>query len=455
MILLGSTLAAGLLMTSPFGDDARLDLEARFGTDVVEQGVSLTLGGPGVWLKGEYGGESGLVLGLDAHNIDFVPNGALDRNLFVRLAPYVGWRWSRGEHWRLGGLFRYVLLPDAIPDSDYAVLELSAQWRERGKLSVNHSADRFGLGESSTAYEAGLTWPLGRGLALAGQVGWHDFSNVAGDDYVYAGLALVASSARFDLAVGYQALNGTGDRLFDPLGSAPGWVMTLTARQGPAPSWAAQGPAWLDRLSASAELRSQYISSGITQTFGSPAVQLAVEVASTGGTYFEIWGSNVDYVPDGGDTDGADVEIDYTLGHRIEMAGKWGLVGRISYYTYPGAENRSDDWDEAEAVVEATWDKRLRLKVGYVAETAGVDEPRVGYAVRWRQPLGDAWSSAIEVGYKDKRDWGQSYEWAMAELARPIGPISARLRYWYTSQRGRRDNGTADPAWEFALAWSL
>lgn len=434
---------------------SELRMEARLGTDLVEQGVSLTLGGPGFWLHGEYGDETGAFFGLDAHNIDFVPNGALDRNLFVRLSPYAGWRWAWGEQWRVGGLLRYVALPDAIPDSDYAVLELRADWRDRASLSINHSADRFGLGESSTAYEAAGTWPLARGLALRGQVGWHRFDAIAGDDYGYAGLALVAATPKYELELAYHAMDGAGETIFDPLGGAPGWVLTLTGRQGPAPAWAAPAYGWTDRLSLSAELRSQYIASGIAQTFGSPAVQMTVEYATPGGTYFEVWGSNVDYVPDGGNTDGADVEIDYTLGHRFVLSPRWKLVTRVSWYTYPGAEDRREQWDEVEGLVEATWNDRLRLKVGYTHDTAGIDEPRVGYALRWRQPLGSTWTGGIEVGHKDKRDWGQTYQWAMAELGRPIGPFTAKLRYWYTSQSGRRDNGTADPAWEFALGWNL
>lgn len=450
-----AAVAAGLVLWASSARGAELSLEGRFGTDLVEQGVSQTRGEPGMWLQAEYGGDTGAFIGLDAHNIDFVPNGALDRNLFVRLAPYAGWRLPVGDSLRLSGLLRYVVLPDAQPDSDYALVELRADWRDRVRASINHSPDRFNSGESTTVYELSGVLPLRPGFALRGLAGWHDFDAFAGDNYAYAGLALAAGTPRFEVELAYHAMDDAGERLFDPLGSVPGWVLIVTGRQGRAPSWAAPAPAWLDRFSLYGELRSQYVSSGIAQTFGSPAVQLAVEYATPGGTYFEVWGSNVDYVPDGDPAVGADSEIDYTLGHRFVLGEHWKLSARAAYYAYPGADNRSDEWDELEYVFEGTWNDRLRLKYGYTPNAASVDKPRVGYAVRWKQPLPRDWASALEVGYKDKRDWGQSYRWAMFELARPVGPVTAKLRYWYTAHEGRRDNGTADPTWEFALGWGL
>jgi uncharacterized protein (TIGR02001 family) len=433
-----------------------LQLEGRFGTQLVEQGLSLTRGEPGVWLHGEYGARTGFYAGLDAHNIDFVPNGALDRNLFVRISPYVGWRFALGEAFRLSGEARYVYIPDAIPDTRYPVFEAALDWRERVRASINHSPDRFGLGESTTDYEVAGTWPLRRGLALRGVGGFHDFNRVGGSDYAYAGVGIIASTPKFDIAVDYHVLDGDGDRMFGAVGGQPGVVLTLIGRSGDAPDWASEaGPAWLDRVSVYGELRTEYISSGIAQTLRSPAVQLAMEYASPGGTYFELWGSNVDYTANGDPVEGADTEIDYTLGHRFTLSKDWNASARAAWYAYPGAIDRKSEWDEGEAIVEATWRERLRLKAGYVPRSAGVHEPRAAYAVRWKQPLGDTWKSSIELGYKDKRDWGQSYEWGMVQVSRPVGPFDAIVRYWYTAPRGRRDNGTADPTFEFALGWSL
>lgn len=46
-------------------------------------------------------------------------------------------------------------------------------------------------------------------------------------------------------------------------------------------------------------------------------------------------------------------------------------------------------------------------------------------------------------GHKDKRGRGQSYNWSMFGLPRPIGPVNDMLRYWYTSHSGRRGDESA------------
>jgi uncharacterized protein (TIGR02001 family) len=434
---------------------AELSLEGRFATELVEQGVSLTHGEPGMWLGAEFGGDTGGFAGLHAHNIDVVPNGALDRNLFVRISPYVGWRMRLTDHLRVETMLRYVLLPDAIPDSDYMVVEAAVDWREAVRLSVNHSADRFNRGETTTAYELAGTWPFHRGFALRGLAGWHDYATLGGNDYAYAGVGLVAGTPRFDIELAYHVLDDAGERLFHPIGGSPGLALSVSGRLGREPSWAANQPAWLERVSLYGELRSKYMSSGITQTYDSPAVQLGIEYATPGGTYVEIWGTNVDYVPDGDPTVGADSEIDYTLGHRFALSKDWKLTARVSMYAYPGADERSDEWDETEYVVETTWRDRLRLKYGFTPDAASVHQPKSGYAVRWRQPVGKDWRATLEIGHKDKRDWGPSYDWGMVEVAHTLGPVNAMLRYWYTSHEGRRADGTADPTWELAWGWGM
>lgn len=78
-------------------------------------------------------------------------------------------------------------------------------------------------------------------------------------------------------------------------------------------------------VSGGLALTSDYVSSGLTQTDGDPALQGYVEMETAGGFYAGIWASNVDL---GGD----DIEVDLYLGFRNELAS--GISYDLGYYRY-------------------------------------------------------------------------------------------------------------------------
>lgn len=94
-------------------------------------------------------------------------------------------------------------------------------------------------------------------------------------------------------------------------------------------------------ISGGVTLVSDYRFRGISQTDKRPAVQGSVTVAHSSGLYAGVWGSSIDdYV-----ANGADQEIDFTLGYRRSF-GSTTIDGGVLYYYYPGSGGVDSDFFE-------------------------------------------------------------------------------------------------------------
>jgi uncharacterized protein (TIGR02001 family) len=94
-------------------------------------------------------------------------------------------------------------------------------------------------------------------------------------------------------------------------------------------------------ISGGATLVSDYRFRGISQTDRRFAVQGTFTVAHESGLYGTVWGSSIDdYV-----YNGADQEIDLTLGYRRTFGGTTFDAG-VLYYYYPGSGGISSDFFE-------------------------------------------------------------------------------------------------------------
>jgi len=84
-------------------------------------------------------------------------------------------------------------------------------------------------------------------------------------------------------------------------------------------------------------LSSEYMWRGMTQSDGQAAISGGFDISGESGTYFGIWGSNVEYGDD------ATMELDYYLGYAGETEG--GLSYDIGYllYDFPGADYDAEE----------------------------------------------------------------------------------------------------------------
>jgi uncharacterized protein (TIGR02001 family) len=114
-------------------------------------------------------------------------------------------------------------------------------------------------------------------------------------------------------------------------------------------------------LSASVTLASQYISRGIRQSWGRPAVQAGIDYTSPSGWNAGVWTSSIDdrFVEDGS------IELDLYAGYG-GSAGAIGYNAALTWYSYPGAKVSATGtrYDYAELQTGLSW-KSLYAKYYY------------------------------------------------------------------------------------------
>lgn len=140
-------------------------------------------------------------------------------------------------------------------------------------------------------------------------------------------------------------------------------------------------------FSANVALTSEYYFRGLSQTDDAPAIQggfdYGVDFNKSVGAYVGVWGSNVDF-NEGGDTDGATVEIDL-YGGLAGAVGNFGWDVGFIYYTYPGAAS-SLEYDFVEVQGALSYDFGIAstsISLNYSPENFG--------------DSGEAWYTKIAV----------------------------------------------------------
>lgn len=96
-------------------------------------------------------------------------------------------------------------------------------------------------------------------------------------------------------------------------------------------------------ISSNITLSSDYISRGVSQTIGDPAIQGSIEYSHENEFYAGTWASNVDYydesAPDADpiDDDRASHELDFYAGYSDDITDQIGWDISLYLYTYPDA----------------------------------------------------------------------------------------------------------------------
>lgn len=218
----------------------------------------------------------------------------------------------------------------------------------------------------------------------------------------------------------------------------------VTAMLGGAAVCAAALPALADevpagddrRWSANASVASQYVSRGLRQTWGRPALQAGVDYTSPSGFYAGVWGSQVsDHV-----IAGAHAEVDTYLGYATTVAHGVELTTGLYRYWYPGARydkaaggGPATGYDYTEWMVGAGW-RSVSVKLwttlsnyfGFDGNSLadGIDRGSRGstYAeANWAVPLPNNFTLGLHVGHEHVRNHSAfSFTDYRVELSRPI-----------------------------------
>ena len=205
----------------------------------------------------------------------------------------------------------------------------------------------------------------------------------------------------------------------------------------PLPALADDVPAGEDkRWSANASVVSQYVSRGLRQTWGKPALQAGIDYTAPSGFYAGVWGSQVsDHV-----IAGAHAEIDTYLGYATTVAHGVELTTGLYRYWYPGARydkaaggGPATGYDYTEWMVGAGW-RGVSVKLwttlsnyfGFDGNSLadGIDRGSRGstYAeANWAVPLPNNFTLGLHVGHEHVRNHSAfSFTDYRIELSLPI-----------------------------------
>lgn len=114
-------------------------------------------------------------------------------------------------------------------------------------------------------------------------------------------------------------------------------------------------------ISATATLVSDYVYNGVSSTDGDPTLQGSVDWYNDAGFYAGIWASGLD--ESGFAT--AEVELDYYAGYAGSINDSLSFDVGYAFYTYPGANDTSGEFDYGEIYGALTFNENTTAKVLY------------------------------------------------------------------------------------------
>ncbi|CAN7461134.1 TorF family putative porin [Phenylobacterium sp. LjRoot225] len=172
---------------------------------------------------------------------------------------------------------------------------------------------------------------------------------------------------------------------------------------------------------------SDYRFRGVSLSDRKPALQAGARATFAGGAYVDLWGSTIEDYASEGDTSGARVEVDVSLGWAFQAAGLDIDLG-IAAYAYPRAEDLS--YLEAPiSLSRAIGVATVTLGGAYAPSQSALghkDNAYVYGSVGWRAgPV----ELTVQSGYEDGAFApGGKWDWS-ASAARAFGPVRAELSY--------------------------
>ncbi len=202
-------------------------------------------------------------------------------------------------------------------------------------------------------------------------------------------------------------------------------------------------------------LTTDYVFRGVSQTMTSPALQGRLYVSHESGFFAYVWGSNVDYVADGGPDDGADIEVDFLVGYSRGISDRVAVTASWVRYAFPGmkAEIRYDfsEWTGA-----ITVDDTHTVTVAYSPDVFGSGGSSLYYSASTIFDLRANLELALELGRYDLRNsYGDSYDHAAVSIAGGFELLKWTLGYHRTSGDAKMIFHESTVAPEFVLSLSV
>ena len=216
-------------------------------------------------------------------------------------------------------------------------------------------------------------------------------------------------------------------------------------------------------ISASATLTSDYVWRGVSQSQEDFALQGDLTFEHESGLYGGVWGSSVDFTPDGtpfDEEDDADLEIDAYIGYAWDITDQLAGDVQIIRYMYPGTAD-GVEYEYNELIGSLTFNEMITATVGWTNDVFNLDDD--GFYVGLSGSYGLPWwdlsldgevghftiGSAQEIYDEDDHLIGTddlSYVHYSIGLSKEWGPVSASLAWASADDDGIDYFGeTADP----------
>lgn len=203
-------------------------------------------------------------------------------------------------------------------------------------------------------------------------------------------------------------------------------------------------PSYLDNLTGSMALTTNYIFRGISLTSNNPAIQGGLTYTFPVGAYLNIWGSNTDYAaPDG---KWVSSEFDTVAGWQGTVYEDFTYNVNFARYNYPGA--RSANYNEVNSLFGY---KIFQLGLSYTANYSGYHSSGTYVNGIFTLPIPPKYLLNIEdvsfqIGmghYSLAKAGGNSYSDYLATLSKKISDRYTIMGQW-TATNGRAHNPPYD-----------
>ena len=174
---------------------------------------------------------------------------------------------------------------------------------------------------------------------------------------------------------------------------------------------------------------SDYTFRGVSQTMGNYAIQASLEFSLSSGVYAYVWGSNVDFMPDGATDDGASHEVDMAIGYESDISENWSVDVALIRYVFPGTVG-GIDYDYNELMAAVWYAGTYSATVAFTGDVDGTSEDSLFYKLGASYELPSDTTLAVNLGHYDLSDaYGAAYSYVEVALAREIGNTAITLAY--------------------------
>lgn len=158
-----------------------------------------------------------------------------------------------------------------------------------------------------------------------------------------------------------------------------------------------------------AAVMSNYIGRGLSQSVGNPAVQVELDLHSSGGWYATLDGTSINWIDQLYPGDSVSVEFDGIVGYRWHFADDWKAKGGVLRLQFPGRYvpqlPPAARPDTTEIFGSLGW-RGLSGQLNYAVTNAfGTPDSRGSWYLSLSAvtPVGDAWRLGGHVGRKQSR----------------------------------------------------